>query len=444
MAKEKSKQEIYEEAKKKREEERRDKAEKDKARQSGGSFTTMEPIQYVALEKEKDRIVRLLGNPKLSRNGDPYSAKDIFTSRILGDNDKYFRCNWPDKNAQSNWILWKIYDLVTSGNWVDTDVLLPNGKKKREKKCIYEESHPSIFYRVTKNNRIEQPYEKGWLPAKSVVINVIDRHDMEWHRQNKHTKLLSRNVNVDKNGIAWYDAGVPESLYNTIWDEIVEKAGWFDEYDIAIRRIEGDPYYRVYHAEKGDWQIDENVKQFVVKGSLTDEEKSWEKYNIDSITKVTSYYKIKKNLESIIGQIDKTFNKKFTEELNDFLEMERKEWEKNKTIIDETKPEVPKEIKSEPKKVLQRGESTTESTKEIIEVFSVNFLDKKIYQGIDKLDDKMKAQIIGLNEKDGSLIYSKDSPQLYGCKDKKCNFESPENFSFCPKCGIEFPPIVSK
>jgi hypothetical protein len=428
---EKSKLELFEEAKRLRQKEREEKEKRD-ANRGNNNYQNFEPINYVAMEIGEDHIVRFLGNPMLQRNNDPYSPKLVLSSKIIGDDDKQFRCIWPQQSQQPNWILWKIYNTVMKYKW---DQALNGGKGGRV--YDYATVHPTIFGRIAKNGKLDNTFEDGWTPNKFIMINVIDRHDMEFHKTNKQTKLLSKKVSISKDEkTAFYEIGITEKLYNSVWDGIVEKCGPWEDYDICVRKEKADPWYIAYHAEKEDWKINDSVKKFIVKGPLTEEELSWERYNIDNLSKVSSYQKIQKKLGLFIEQVDQVFEKKYTEELNDLVELEKQEYEKNKKEKEEKtivqKPEINKKKEEVKKEIPSRNSIKKE------EVFSVDSLDKAYYKGIDKLTNEMKKQIIGKTE-NGGLKYTENSPQPYICVSKDCDFAAPANFTYCPKCGVELP-----
>lgn len=425
----KSSLDLYEEAKRKRQEER----EKESQRRS------FEPIEFetpvtVSIELDNPKIVRLLGNPKLARKGDPYSAKDVWISWILGDNDKNFRCVWPMKSENPNWILWKIFNKVMDGKW---DNSLNGGKGAKIYK--YADSHKSIFQRVSKNNDITNTMENGWSPRKYVVVNCIDRQDMSWHKEMKHTKMLCKNN---------YEPGMPPKLYNKIWDNIIENYGPMQNYDIAVWKsktgpLDSDVEYNALHTSH-IMEIPEKSRQFIIEGTLTEEEKSWEKYDFDKMYKITTYQKIKRNLGVFIQQVDTSFGTKFYEELEDLVTEEKKYFEKlygnssqsqSKKIESSSKPineqvkvesrEKPKEEKRQPLNLVSEN------------AFNINNLNPEDYKGLSSLSEDKKKLIIGIDN-DGTFIYDSNITKLLTCMSKTCDFPSPENFDYCPKCGIKF------
>ncbi len=426
MSSEQSREEMFRE-----EASRRKKEKEEQLNRKNNKFNQdYEEIVYTSLEYEKQHIVRILGNVRSNRKGDPFSAKAIYYSKIINDNNKQFKCYWPSKEENSTWILWKIFDKVMAYKW---DKTLNGGKGGR----IYlnSETHKDIFFMVDKNG-IQRKEENGWKPVKQVAMNIIDRHDMNWHKKNKHTKLITKNSTFDKEReIWWSEPGIPESLYFSIWDDVVEKRGDWHNYDIALLKQKTGPqpsdvrYKAIYTGDP--IEIQEEFRKFIVDGPLTEEELSWERYNIDKLFRVSTYQKIKKNLSGKIKLIDASFGTKFFEELEELVEKEKKEFEEIYGKTEES-PKSEEKPKEQEKIVRQAKVDQTKSENS----FNVDSLDKDIYKGIERLSPGLKSLIIGKKE-DGSLIYNEEKAG-HICSCNNCGFESPLDFPLCPKCGSEF------
>lgn len=406
-----------------------------------------EEINYCALETGNQRLVRFLGGPIDSRQ-EGTDPKEILFSMILGDDEKKFRCIFPTKESKPNWILWKVIDVVLTSKY---------NKEKKEREYFNQIKHPQVFNRVFLNNDPENPYEKGWYPSRVCLINVIDREQIERHRELKHTFLLSKKMSEGKEGVIWYDTGIPSSCYKSIWDDIVEYYGDYEKYDIVIEKLNGDPYYKTYHALGDKIKIFENLQSLIVDGPLTEEELSWERYDFDKIYKVTSYQKILNRLGIFIQQVDVTFGKNFYDELKELAEEEKKQFqdqqekEKDETPSEkpnsDTKPEretsVPeKTVELEKSKVeepapARRTTKTPESSQK-----SDLIIQKKALplEGISKLSEEELSLITGItSDGKGSYVLSyATGVSLATCSGKNCEFVSPEVFKHCPKCGVEF------
>ncbi len=268
--------------------------------------------------EQPDMVVRLVGLPHSRRQSETDSKVFPF-SKIKNDLGKYFYCVWPNKDENSDWLLYRVFDLVTEGFWEE------DSAGKRCKKFIYAEEHKDIVSRVTKNSDLHK-FAKGWTPKGTFLINVIDRSDMDWHRENKKTKLLSKSsFEIGKTKSIGFEFGVTEYLSNVIMDSLVNYYGSWEEYDIAIRRTKDDPWYHAFNCEKEPEKLDEFTQDVWVQGDITSEESEWERQDIDAITQVTSYTKLKKQLGIIFTDIDKGFKTTFLEELNDLVSDEKKE-----------------------------------------------------------------------------------------------------------------------
>lgn len=433
-----SREELFEKAKEKRKE----KKEKEESNFGGSQF---EDVVYTALSVNNDKVVRVIGNPMVARQN-PTDPKLSIISMILGDNDKKFRCIWPDRSDDPNWILWKIYDKVLSYDWDRTNNV---------KKFHNVDSHPELFRRVAKNNS-ENQYEQGWKPSKVVQMNVIDRHDMEWHREEKHLKVLSKKASENGDRI-WFEPGVPEYLYTKIWDDIVEYNGDWQNYDVVLRKLKESPWYSAFHSVDDLKKISDNVKEFIVEGDITEEELSWEGYDFDTLFPVTSYSKIKNRLGKFIKKVDLDFDTKYYEELESLVEVEEKEREKNpKTTKSVTKT---KEVKSEEKEddvdldlepeeapepeVKEKPKTRTRTKKATSDIpwddlYSGEYNGTE-YLGVKSLTDEEKSMIEEVNE-DGSFKYVKTwkGNPVSLLKNPDTDFICPEEFHVDPISGEVF------
>jgi len=288
----------------------------------GGSYPE---LPWSALVPNGEKVIRLIGGPCIEGR-EPTDAKKIFTAMILGDDDKKFRVFAPDPKEQKNWILHKIMKEVLSYDW-DPDGIGPDGRKGVR---IYHhaKSHPDVFNRVLKNNNVSNPYEDGWKFSPSIIWNVIDRGAMDWHRDQKKLRLLSKKAGApDSKGKVWFDYGVPPTVYNLIVDDILSMDGNTDwnDYDIVIKKLSDDPWYKVYHGLDDAKRISEEAKKLVVAGPLTDEERSWEPWNLDQLFRDTEYKRIKDHLGIFVQQVGKIFGKPWYEELCELVEVEEAE-----------------------------------------------------------------------------------------------------------------------
>lgn len=431
-AKEKRKQEIEE--------------SKNRGSWSGEYDTTY----WCALQNDTCRVLRILSNP-LSDRQTPYDMKKINVSRIKADNGGMTYIIFPDHKTNADWILWRIYDLVTKG------VLVGSGKS-RHKVFDYQDSHPECFRRVVYNDRENNQYEKGWTPQARIIMNIIDRHDPEFHKNTKHSKLLSSKASEiqDKPGNFFYDWGVPSACYNHIWDEVVEYNGDWADYDIAIKKTDSEPYYIAYHGVDDAKKIGDAAK-YVVDGPLTKEEESLELYNLDEMFNVTSYTKIKAKLGNFIKKVDTDFNVNFTKELEALVEKEQAQWKaegKNQFGYkpSETKTSAKQEVIEEDVEAdlapYAKEEETYETKRITNEAEPVRVRRSSIdwdalyngsfngvkYLGVPEMTDEEKAMVISVKD-DGSFVYESGHEIL---KNTKNQFMSPSEFHVDPLSGEIF------
>jgi hypothetical protein len=406
----------------------------------GGNYgKDFEEETFLGLEYDKPKIVRLLGKPLDYKPRDPFSCREVNLSWIKGDNDKRFRCVWPRKEEQPNWILWKIFDKVMAYTW---DKTLKNGHGDRVYHNI--DKFPEIFARVDRNDDegTGKFKDSGWKPVKEIVWNCIDRQDMEWHHANKKTKLLSRKADVNDEGKqAFARPGVPIDLYNLIWDDVVEFYFDWENYDVMLNKIPGkeptDVTYKAIATQEIN-KVPESLRKLVKEGTLTEEEKSWERVNIDKHYGITSYQKIFNRLKVYIQSVDLAFGTKFYAELEKLVEEEKKTWtEKNSNESSETDTDAPQQAKVEAKPTLAVNTPPADNAPVRARKVPTVVEDYSAYIGYEKLTDAEKKAITGKGS-NGSLLYTKDFGEPIPCYGKGCNFEAPEMFSHCPSCGIKF------
>jgi len=427
---------AFEEAKKKRQQQR--------ANQSFGfsGGQQYEDITYTALESDALKCVRLLGNPTVVRENS-WDPKTFLISMIRGDNGKQFRCIWPSKEDQADWILWRVFDKVMKYDYDRT---------RNQKNYHYAESHPEIFNRVHKNSKPDNTLEKGWKPQTMVAFNVIDRHDMQWHRDNQHTKVLSKKVSESGDSL-FFDPGIPMYLYETIWDSVVEFSGDWNLYDVIVQKISKEPFYRAYHPEddhKKVMQINPDILDLAEVGPLSEEESNFEKYDFDKIYPVTSYTKIKNRLGKFLKEVDGAFGTKFFDEVEyqaqkeDEKRKEQAQEENSRSITKEketptqepeTKEEPPKKARRRP---AQKEESTPEPGGDSHEQWLQSLADGTYngtrYEGIPYLTEKEKAMIEGIDDETGQLQYMEEfeGEKVVLMENPSNGMLSPESFSRCP------------
>lgn len=434
---------IFEKAKKKREEE--------KAKKSSGAYSgEYESIHYVALSTDAERVVRLLGLPKDCRE-QPTDAKLSYIGMLKADDGKKTRIIFPDHQTHKNWILWRIIDLVLDGKMVGSG-------DSRHREYTYEKVHPECFKRVRYNDNETNPYESGFYPTAFVNINCIDRSDMEWHKENKHTKLLSKRASrIGDSDNFYFDTGIPVGCYNMIFDECVEPFGDWEEYDVVIKKLNDNPWYKVLSGTADFNRISDVSKQLVVDGPLTDEERSWERYDLDQLYGVTSYSKIKAKLGDFIKKVDVDFKKNFYAELEELVEKEKAQWkaegkddfgrtpsEGKAMSTDDWKEEEKEDIPAEELVPTPTSEEEKPAQRPAVRTRVPAGLDWNAlydgsyngtkYLGVLEMNDEEKASVLGVAD-DGQFIYKKECRLM---EDQVTKFKSPDFFHVDPLTGEIF------
>jgi hypothetical protein len=291
-------------------------------RQNGGGFGSYPDIPWAALYQDKQQVFRFAGLPYLVREKGT-DSKRIFVAMILGDDDKKFRCIGPDPDERKDWILYRVMNKVLDRKW-DKDK--PSSRGKGDWVYTNASSHPELYNRCAKNNNLDNAYEKGWRFSPVVLVNVIDRANYDWHLENRKYRLLSKKASSYQDKV-FFDAGVPDMLYKLIEDDIVACDGnvCWEDYDIVIKKLSENPWYKVYHGVDDAKKLDADVKALVQDRGLTPEEASWEMNDIDKLFSVTSYRRIKDKLGLFFQRADKAFNTRYYDELCGLVEKEEAE-----------------------------------------------------------------------------------------------------------------------
>ena len=461
-----------------------EKAEEAARKANGGSWGNFPEIPWSALAPNVEKVVRLIGGPCVE-DREPTDCKKIFTAQILGDDDKKFRVIGPDPKERKDWILHKIMKEVLSYDW-DPDGIGPDGRKGVR---IYHhaKSHPDIFNRVMKNNKIDNPYEDGWKFSASIIWNIIDRGAMDWHRDQKQLRLLSKKASApDQNNKVWFDTGVPTTVYNLVVDDILSmdaNTDWND-YDIVIKKLTDDPWYKVYHGIDDAKRISDEAKKLVHPGALTDEERSWKAWNLDELFPITGYKRIKDHLGIFIQQCGKVFGKPWYEELCELVEVEEAEKAKKKaeqaptmavpsapTLADapveapvlevenpaldpysqpavpktepapvaepqpmQTRPSFAPAPKEEPKTVTNPlSKMTEEKWKGLMD----GSLTGRVYEGVKEMTPEEKALVLDVNMETGTFVWDERAGELY--QGASSGFPAPACVHVDPFDGTIFP-----
>lgn len=313
------------------------KAEAEKSVKKNTGFTKdYEEVKYTGLEQNVPKVLRFVG-PLYGSGLDQYTARKVTIARIVGDDGKKFRVIRPSYDEDPNYILNKIISKVKEVKWVN-----------KEKTFPVKDRFPEIYNLIDKNGLQKGDpqlmFDKGWSGKEVLIANVIDREQMDWHRANNHTMLLAKSINIDKNGNAWPDEGISWYSVESEFPQLFKFYKSWENYDIAITRTGNkDRAYIVDNASKNPERVTGPAANLIsMTDHLTDEEKSWERYDLDKLFRVTTATKIYNRLKQTIARIDTALGTHFLEELQTQVNEEKVKFDEMYNRNEETE-ETPAE-----------------------------------------------------------------------------------------------------
>lgn len=412
-----------------------------------------ESQQWVGLEKGQVKIVRIVSNPPASMSStikdDPYRTRDIYFSEIMTDDGKHkmhLKLPLHTEDARDDHIMWKI--LSKAGKYEK----VPNPKNPKESIKVYEYSGRDWFetmlhggYKPTDGN---YQFTKGWWGQEVAIMNVIDRED-SWCADNKHTKLLSKNISrwTTKDGkpAEKPDVGVPAYGFLGKLSKLSGTSGSWWKYDVAIEKT-GEKT-NPYNVENATATVKSGMQEFIARlqgkdkyvstaDILTPEEMQYEMYDLEKLYAVTSYQKLLKNLGNTIKKMDADLGTTFYDQLVELANNEKAEWEAKKETEKKEEPAAPiqesTETVAEAPRTISRQGPAPEQTGLTPEKIA-------LLKGWDVLTDREKSQVVDLivNE-DGTpdhIVYSEDAATLIDCNPDGCGHLSPKDFHACPFCS---------
>ena len=426
--------ELFEQEKKQREDE-------EAKRKSGGFSVEYEDIDYTSLETDKVKVFRFVGNPFTVRqeNWDP---KMVLSSRIVDDKKGLFTVKWSE---DKNWILWKIYNDVMKYTW-DKNAIDPSTGKPGVKVYNLALKYPNVFNRIRWNGK-ENPnaMERGWTPSRSVMMNCICRDEYEWHKENKSFKLIAKKSNtVEKDGkdITYYEGGIGTTVYDGIIKAVVEEHGAWEDFDIAIRKEDKDPWYSVYSFFDAR-KIQKELNCEMNGDPLTEEELSWKKFDIDKITQVTSYRKILNRLGDFVKEVDGCLKTHYFDELTTLADEEKAKWDVEKQEEkEEAVEEVTKPVEKKEEKLVTRTRQVSEKKADGDFWTQAKASGWKLIDDFkSELGDSVKNIIFNDDPKKVKFEIIVDGEKLpddnyLECPD--CHVFGPDVVDYCPVCGCKF------
>lgn len=449
-----------------------------------------EEMEYLGLNPDIRHVFRIVSNP-VKLNDESMKEKDsclIMTSRILNDDGKgYVNINWPWKikngkfKADPDWFLTRVIETVKGGQWVpytekdvdgvkvvksaDGKIYNAKSKFKSTNKFVVNNANTPSYKRLESNKRPNDEFVVDVNPSPHVLMQVIDRMNA-WCQTNKHTKILATKANTveypNPDGtikkVVYKDTGISFSMYEKILDHFLNfRKDWY--IDCVIRRYKSASGWTFDIQDAQDFKkLPEDIQKVITEEPLTEEEKAYKFYDISKLAQVSTYNKIKKNLEKLIRQVDIDYNTNFLAELETLCEEEKKKWKElygNDTDENETEETPVQEVVSTPVEVPvvkveePKVEVPSRPTREV-QVPVENNLETQLSQyfpnwsKLDATDVKFMLSDVEKIVADKGVIY-KSGVVTIPCDNKDCVFPGtairssfPDKVYNCGCCGKKF------
>jgi hypothetical protein len=445
--------------------ERRKQREENRGSGSGKEFVNPQMLGLAVNKDRSERVFRIVGRPYEERV-DPSDAKFLYFSKFVKDDfSGYSNILWRTKDDEdglpeidTSFILYRLWKKATEYDWKEyTEEEKSQRQDDRNGEKIFKHAHTKTFQRITSNKANWDSYPKAVEIKKRVVMNVIDRQD-NWCQENKHSKILFAKVDrYTPNGSTEeieraHEYGVPNMFYDILWEEVVRHWGWDENgipVDIVATATGKIPNaYKIYDAEDTK-RIEDSSAKIASTKPLTQEEMSYELYDLDDIYKECSHYKLKENLIGLFKQCDADFGTNFTEELLELAKEEEKEYnESQKAKQSEEKkeeredPQPAPQDKDEPEERPARESREEKSEQEEVDFEKV----LSMLPNWDKLSELDKEDIKnGIEDIEGFVIRYKSDVKPVPCDDANCKFPEseigtmlPSTVINCPVCGMKF------
>lgn len=412
---------------------------------------TYEEIYWTALEPNKAKVIRVVGGPPNANipQDKGSTAKIVTICWLVGDDGKKFKVVRPDEKEDPGYILNRILNKINAVKWINN----PGGKGT--KTFPVKEQYPNLWYLVNKNGLTEADkrfkFEKGWNGKQVMIMNVIDRERMEEHRALKHTMLLAKGVTVGDNGTEYYDEGVSSYAIGPVLNHLFKSYGSWEKYDMAITRT-GDinnPFLLV-NASNAPREVDASIRDYISTAEgLTEEEKSWERYDISKLYRYTTATKIYNRLKNTIGKIDKYLQTNFLKDLEVEVEREKALFQEmykdeqgdvapsvSTTVVTPMVEEerIVETVEAEPAPVVTETPKRTRAVRNTIPDAAPGS-DLPYYS---TLSDEFKKHIVSATKVGNKweIEWDLDPKDLAACP--TCDAASPLEATKCPACGLDF------
>lgn len=427
---------------------------------------TYEEQKWVGLDQGKYHIMRIVGNPPESMTpgfkAADTDAHEIYYSEIKADDGKKFQLRLPVRGdlPEKDHLMWRIIDKVLTVTWTN-----------KVKSYKYQDKFPDIFNKVKfggwdSSNPTEaknHQYSKGWTGQKIVLMNVIDRED-NWCAENKHTKLLARQITTkqypDGSVAEFVSKGIPSYGFLNKLGGLVANYKTWENYDIGVKRtgIKTEPYQIINATAFVNGKIPEIPQDkipLVNLNPLTDEEKAYERYNIAKLFGPVTYAKIDAKLGATIKLIDACLGTNFYTELQTLKAEEAAKWEAEKAAKEaagETEATAPVTTPAAPVTQAAPVQAPVNQAP-IPEVApapaarravapAASAIDTSLLKGYDYLTPEQKAEIVSVTKKaDGALdiVYrSADGSPVTTVPCPICGAAGLMSHHHCVACGTEF------
>lgn len=423
---------------------------------------TYEEQKWVGLDQGKYHIMRVVGNPPESMTpgfkASDTDAHEIFYSEIKADDGKKFQLRLPVRGdlPEKDHLMWRIIDKVLTVTWTN-----------KVKSYKYQEKFPEIFNKVKfggwdSSNPAEaknHQYSKGWTGQKIVLLNVIDRED-NWCAENKHTKLLARQITTkqypDGSVAEFVSKGIPSYGFLNKLGGLVANYKTWENYDIGVKRtgIKTEPYQIINATAFVNGKIPEIPQDkipLVNLNPLTDEERAYERYNIAKLFGPVTYNKIDAKLGATIKLIDACLGTNFYTELQTLKAEETAKWEAEKAEKEAageaapTQAPVQTPVQTPVQEAVAQAPVQTAApaaTRRAAAPAQTPAIDVSLLKGYEYLTPEQKAEIVSVTKKaDGALdiVYrSADGSPVTTVPCPVCGAAGLMSHHHCVACGTEF------
>lgn len=410
-----------------------------------GTFTkNYEDIKYAGLTQNVSSVIRAVGAP-IDTNYDNTTARTVTMTKIIGDDGKKFRVVRPSFTQDPNYIINKIISKVKQVKYVNSEKTYP-----------VKDKFPEIWNIIDKNGLTKADkqymYDKGWVGSEVIIMNVIDRAQMDWHKENKHTMILAKSV-TEKDGNTYVEEGISSFSAKPQFVKLIKHYGAWEKYDISVIKT-GDKAnaYIISNATKNPELVEgPNAEYISDLDHLTDEERSWERYDLEKLYRITTNTKIYNKLKETIARIDAALKTNFLDELKAEVEKEKALFDEmygNKDEEEETTSApitITESVETEPIEIpsYEPEEIPVQETVTPVRTRAAS-IPKPTAVGTDlpfytSIPDGLKGKILSaVKQANGKWDIKWDYQNVLACPNTDCQAVSPVECTCCPACGMKF------